>query len=143
MIKSSQSLIYSRAAAARIMRVPVEQIRRVEVWPRVVLVVPFAGHGLRARFVSKKTFLTHFAEWRRQSARDLLVMSQQRDEFLVRNPANGHEYRVHMTKRAATCGCEDYRNQIRYIGGGCCKHGYAVLQSLNYERLADYIADMS
>jgi len=139
MIRSSEQLVYSRAAAARILGVPVEQIRRVEVWPFVVLVIPHRGFGLRPRFVSKQTFRTHFVEFRRQSARDLLVITQRGSEFTVLNPANSNQYQVVVGTSGIKCGCEDYHNQLRFLGRGCCKHCYRVLFHLGFQTLKDYV----
>jgi len=139
MIRSSEQLVYSRAAAARILGVPVEQIRRVEVWPFVVLVIPHRGFGLRPRFVSKQTFRTHFVEFRRQSAKDLLVITQRGSEFTVLNPANSNQYTVTVGTSSIKCTCEDYHNQLRFLGRGCCKHCYRVLFHLGFSRLSDYV----
>jgi len=139
MIRSSEQLLYSRAAAARILGVPVEQIRRVEVWPRVVLVIPHRGFGLRPRFVSKQTFRTHFVEFRRQSAKDLLVIAQRGSEFTVLNPGNDHQYQVVVGTTSVKCECEDYKNQINFLGKACCKHAYRVLFHLGFKSLAEYV----
>ena len=139
MIRSSEQLVYSRAAAARIWGIPVEQIRRVEVWPRVVLVIPHRGFGLRPRFVSKQTFKVHFVEFRREAARNLLVVAQSGAEFTVLNPSNGHQHQVVVGTASIKCECEDYKNQIRYLGKACCKHAYRALYHLGFSRLSDYI----
>jgi hypothetical protein len=139
MIRSSEQLLYSRAAAARILGVPVEQIRRVEVWPFVVLVIPHRGFGLRPRFVSKRVFKENFVEFRRQSARDLLVIDQRGSQFTVLNPGNDHQYQVVVGTSSIKCGCEDYKNQVHYLGRGCCKHCYRVLFHLGFQTLKDYV----
>jgi len=139
MIRSSEQLVYSRAAAARIWGIPVEQIRRVEVWPRVVLVIPHRGFGLRPRFVSKQTFKVHFVEFRREAARNLLVVAQSGAEFTVLNPTNSNQYRVVVGTASVKCECEDHKNQIHYLGRGCCKHCYRVLFHLGFQTLKDYV----
>jgi len=139
MIRSSEQLVYSRAAAARILGVPVEQIRRVEVWPRVVLVVPHKGYGLRPRFVSQRVFKENFVEFRRQSAKDLLVIAQRGSQFTVLNPGNDHQYQVVVGTASVKCECEDYKNQVHYLGRGCCKHCYRVLFHLGFQTLKDYV----
>ena len=139
MIRSSEQLVYSRAAAARILGVPVEQIRRVEVWPFVVLVIPHRGFGLRPRFVSKRVFKENFVEFRRQSAKDLLVIAQRGSEFTVLNPANSNQYTVTVGTSSIKCTCEDYHNQLRFLGRGCCKHCYRVLFHLGFQTLKDYV----
>jgi len=138
MIRSSEQLLYSRSAAARIFGVGVEHVKKVEVWPKVVLVV-FQGCGRRPRFVSKQTFKFHFTEFRRQSALGLLVVGQQGSKFDVLNPSNGHQYQVVVATSGIKCTCEDYQNQIQYLGRGCCKHAYRVLFHLGFKTLKDYI----
>jgi len=140
MIRSSEQLLYSRSAAARILGVPVEQIRRVEVWPFVVLVVPRRGFKLRPRFVSKRVFKEHFVEFRRESARGLLVVAQNGAEFEVLNPENNNQYKVVVGSSNVKCACEDYRNQLQFLGKGCCKHGYKVLYHLGFTRLSEYVS---
>jgi len=139
MIRSSEQLLYSRSAAARVLGVPVEQIRRVEVWVHVVLVVPHKGYRLRPRFVSKRVFKEHFVQFRREAARELLVVAQHGSEFTVLNPSNDHQYKVVVGTSNVKCSCEDYHNQLRFLGRGCCKHSYRVLFHLGFKSLAEYV----
>jgi len=139
MIRSVEQLLYSRSAAARILGVPIERIRRVEVWAFIVLVVPHKGFGLRPRFISKKTFRTHFVEFRKEAARGLLVVSQHGAEFQVLNPENNNLYKVVAGGNSIKCTCEDYRNQIQFLGKACCKHAYRVLFHLGFKSLSDYV----
>lgn len=128
------NLIISMAAAARMLG---QQIKRFEIWAHVVFVIPATG---RARFMSKRAFYQHFAEFRQQSARGLRVLAQWGSQFEILNPGNGKIRNVHITSdNRVFCGCEDYRNQIDFLGRGVCKHGYRALQALGFNYLSDYI----
>lgn len=130
-----QHFIISMSAAARILG---QQIQRFEIWASVVFVIPARG---RARFMSKKAFYRHFAEFRQQSARSLEVFAQWGSKFEIVNPANGKIRNVHITSdNRVFCGCDDYRNQIDFLGRGVCKHGYRALQALGFNSLSDYIS---
>jgi hypothetical protein len=41
------------------------------------------------------------------------------------------------------CTCDDFNNQLEFFGRGCCKHGYAVLNSLGCQSLEHYLAAVS
>lgn len=124
------NLIFSIAAAQRILGRSVYEVR---VWAWVVLV---RGVGF-CRFMSKKDFLNHFADRRKAESKKITV---------VVNPRNENEYKVvdkdytlKVFHSEISCNCEDYKNQLRYIGKGICKHGYAVLNHLGFSSLSTYI----
>lgn len=135
---TSLNLIYSAAAVRRIVgdRFPVV---RVERWWKVVLVV---FKGCRPRFMSRAAFLKHFVEWRKAQARALKV-TQWLDcgsRFTVRNEFKDSVHVVDCSASGLVCTCEDYQNQMQFLGKGCCKHGYAVLACLGFDSLQHYLA---
>lgn len=146
MITTATQLVYSVSAASRILNVRTSVIQRVEVWASVVLVVFHKGHGLRPRFVSRRTFCVHFAEYRRTN-RDNLVAYQwpsKPSTFGVHNLENNNRYTVQVTPDAVICECHDYRNQVQLLGGrGVCKHGYEVLAKLGCTSLRAFTESMS
>lgn len=134
---TSLNLIYSAAAVYRMVgdRFPVV---RVEKWWKVCLVV-FKGRP--ARFMSKQAFLKHFVEWRKAQARVLRVIQRvdAANQFTVRNESKRSAYVVQAMPQGLVCECEDYSNQLRFLGKGCCKHGYAVLSHLGFGSLQSYL----
>jgi hypothetical protein len=137
-----ENLIYSASAAARILGIIYGHSRIVvREWCAVVWVwVP--GH--RPRFMSKTAFKRHFVERRKAAARALQVTQHlmNPNAFTVRNEDKGSTYIVQKVPAGLTCECEDYRNQVQFLGHGCCKHNYAVLNHLGFNSLSSYLNAM-
>ncbi len=135
---NATNFVYSKAAAARILGVKAWAIARFEVWYKVCFVVV---KGQRPTFMSKKAFREHFVEWRIQQSRSLCVAQVNREHYRVVNPKKSTAYSVFVYEDGFDCECEDYKNQVLIFNGkACCKHNYAVLAWLGYNRLSDYIA---
>jgi len=133
------TFVYSAAAIRRLMGLPASvpvQIREffnvVWVWVK----------GDRPTFVSKADLKRHFVERRKDDAQSLKVTDWLRTpaRYTVTNPETGSQYIVSEHRDRLDCDCEDYYWQQQFIGRGCCKHGYAVLQYLGFESLHDFIA---
>ena len=134
---NATNFVYSKAAAARILGVKVWAIARFEIWYKVCFVVV---KGQRPTFISKKAFREHFVEWRIQQGRSLCVAQVNREHYRVVNPKKSTAYSVFVYEDGFDCECEDYKNQVLIFNGrACCKHNYAVLAWLGYNRLSDYI----
>ena len=135
------NLFFNLASVARIAEAPIALIDRFEVWDHTVLVIFEKGRGLRPKFLSKKVFYSSFVEDRKARSR-LIEITQNpfADKiFTARNTTNSHDYTV-IVSDAIECQCADYRNQVSFIGRGCCKHGYAVLNHLGFNSLSDFQA---
>lgn len=128
------NIVYSIAAAQRILNIKTG-LYQVQEWTHVVWV-----HGKNfCRFISKKLFKKHFADRRRAEAQNIdLLIDSQDDRHFTAMGSNG-VYQIHTHDVGIKCTCEDYKNQIRIIGKGVCKHGYAVLNHLGFDSLADYL----
>lgn len=132
------TFVYSAAAIRRLMGLPASvpiQIREffnvVWVWVK----------GDRPTFVSKAQLKRHFVEHRKEEAESLTVTDWLRDpaRYTVTNPKTGSKHLVAEHGDRLDCDCEDYYWQQQFIGRGCCKHGYAVLQYLGYDSLREFI----
>lgn len=134
------NIVYSAAALRRMWGLLYRRLTDIKVreWWRVVWVW-LPGH--RPTFVSKAEFKNHFVEWRREAAQALRVVLWATDSqrYTVHNDAKHNSYVVDVLPEAVTCTCEDYQNQFKFWGRGCCKHGYAVLGCLGFSSLSDYI----
>lgn len=129
--------VFSKAAIARVLNIAVNLVVRVEKWWRVVLVII---KGQRPRFFSISTFTNHFADWRKEESQNLIVQSISEGSFTVENPEKMSRHYVEALLSGIKCSCEDFRNQIKYLEKpGACKHGYAVLSHLGFDRLSEYI----
>ncbi|NEQ46229.1 MAG: hypothetical protein F6K00_22880 [Leptolyngbya sp. SIOISBB] len=132
------TLVYSAAAIRRMMGLPASvpvQLREfldvVWVWVK----------GDRPTFVSKADFKRHFVERRQAAAESLTVIDWLSDppRYMVTNPETGSNHLVVEQGDRLDCDCEDYQWQQRFIGRGCCKHGYAVLRYLGFDSLGDFL----
>jgi hypothetical protein len=129
------NLVYSIAAVRRMVSDRF-QVVRIEKWWRVVLVV---FKGCRPRFMSQQAFKNHFVQWRKLQAQALSVRQFQALRYVVGNEAKRSAYLVECRSDAIECECDDYKNQIEFLGKGCCKHGYAVLSVLGFDSLQAYV----
>lgn len=134
------SLIYSAAALRRMWSLFYRRLTELHVreWRWVVWVwVP----GYRPTFVPKAEFKHHFVEWRREAAQALRVVAwlEFAGYYTVHNDAKGSAYVVEVSDQAVACTCDDYKNQVKFLGKGCCKHGYAVLGQLGFDSLGEYL----
>jgi hypothetical protein len=133
-----QQLLYSTAATRRILNLPDNVPVRVQEFHRVIWVWV---SGRRPTFISKAIYHQHFVDFRRQTAKPLLAYHPSGDwqDWTVINPDKGTSYRVKTCGDKITCTCEDYHNQVHFLGRGCCKHGYAVLATLGFSSLRDFL----
>lgn len=134
---TSHNLVYSKAAAARILGVPVRAIAGFQKWFKVCWVWV---RGKRPTFISFKAFKQHFVKWRKKQANSLCISKIHETHYRVVNPKKNSAYTVWLFHDGPDCECEDYKNQIAILGKGCCKHGYSVLQFLGYDRPSDYLS---
>lgn len=128
------SLIFSASAVRRMLRLAASVAIQIREFGWVVWVWVA---GSRPTFMSKRAFYQHFVDRRKADAQGLKVVQQTRRNFAVSNPAKGSAYTVTLGT-AASCTCDDFINQIKFLQRGCCKHGYAVLQQLGFSSLANY-----
>ena len=130
-----QYFIYSRAAVARMLGIASGLVGRIEVWANCIFVIV---KGRRPRFWKKSSFTNHFANWRKFEAKHYEVAAKSDSIFEVWS--NKSSYKLEAFQDRIQCPCEDYSNQQQiFKGKGCCKHGYAVLNFLGFDRLSEYI----
>ncbi|HHP7231696.1 MAG TPA: hypothetical protein ACFCUY_12660 [Xenococcaceae cyanobacterium] len=135
---TAQNLIYSKAAAARILDIDKTEIKELENWHKVILV---KIRNQKSQFISKRDFRQHFAEWRKSRSHGLKATPHLYDKqlFTVFNPYKHTRYQVLVAPQELVCECEDWANQKEILGKACCKHCYSVLNYLNYSSLKEYI----
>lgn len=136
---TAQNLIYSVSAARRILGIYYPEIKvQIQVWKKVIWVWV---EGRRPTFISKDKFKQHFVEWRKAQAAGLRIRRSTliRSQFEVSNEAKGTSYNVIACTDGVLCECGDFKNQVGYLGKGCCKHGYAVLNYLGFSCLGEYL----
>jgi hypothetical protein len=140
MITTKTQMLFSASAVRRLLGVASGLKVRIQEWFKVVWV---CVEGKRPTLISKKTFLTHFVEWRKAQSRTMTVTANiaRSDLFTVRNETKSSVYKVQCYTGGLMCDCEDFKNQSQILGKACCKHGYAVLAKLGFGSLSDYIRE--
>lgn len=135
---TAQNLIYSKAAAARILNLDYTLIKDLEIWNKVVLI---KVKNQKAKFVSKKDFRQHFVDWRKARSYSLKTTPHiyNKEVFTVVNPHKDTSYQISLRADELICNCEDWANQKEYLGKACCKHCYSVLNYLGYSSLKEYV----
>jgi hypothetical protein len=135
---SAFNILYSASAVRRMLGIAQSVSIRIQQFAFVIWV---HVKGQRPTFISKMPFRVHFAEWRKAQGLGLVATQwvDQATRFTVRNESKGSAYVVDASPSSLNCTCEDYKNQIQFLGRGCCKHGYAVLNKLGFNSLAKYI----
>ena len=136
------TFVYTKAAAARILNVDVSQIAVFEVWASVCFVRIL---GESSKFMSKKVFRHHFADWRIRRSKSLNVTQVNQELYRVTTPYDIRVKSVSIDNSSIRCRCSDYQTQtaIFGIGKGCCSHTYSVLNYLGYQRLSDYVREIA
>jgi hypothetical protein len=133
-------LIYNRSAAARVLKISHNLILRFEEWANCVFLIV---KGQRPRFWTKKDYRANFAEFRKKASKELQATRLDLYSFKVANKTKDSIHYLDAKPNTIQCNCEDYRSQARLIdlmgGTAFCKHGYAVLGLLGFDRLSDYI----
>jgi hypothetical protein len=133
-------LVYNRSAAARVLKISHNLILRFEEWANCVFIII---KGQRPRFWKKADYRVNFAEFRKEESKALKVTRLDLYSFQVKNGTKDSSYYSEAKPTTIHCSCRDYQNQVDIIdvmgGTAFCKHGYAVLSLLGFDRLSDYI----
>jgi hypothetical protein len=141
-MKYDFSYIYSKKAASTILNR--KDVVKVEIWGNVCFVKFSKGSP---RFVSKKAFTALFARNRQTSGAAIAEIGAvdhvKGGLFTVISQSANDVYYVELNPDHVACGCKDYaiqRDDLK-LRKATCKHGYAVLKTLGYCTLSDYIKD--
>ena len=141
-MKYDFSYIYSKKAASTILNR--KDVVKVEIWGNCCFVKFSKGSP---RFVSKKAFTGLFARNRQTSGAAIAEIGAVDHVggglYTVISQSQNEVYHVELDTDHLTCNCMDYSVQFDClkIKKATCKHGYAVLKTLGYGTLSDYIAD--
>jgi len=135
MITTRQQLLYSASATRRILNLPPDVPVRVQEFHRVIWV---HVAGCRPTFISKAVYHQHFVDRRREAAAELIAY-RTAGGWAVFNPLKDTSYSVQQYRSHLSCTCEDYQNQVKFLGRACCKHCYSVLAELGFTSLRDYL----
>ena len=135
----TSDLIYNKSATARIFKVNVCEIIDLRVWSKICFVII---RGRRPTFISKKVFLSHFADWRLGASQRFQIVRVNNSVYRVIRPLTQRVETITITSNSINCTCPDYQTQQTVFGQNkaCCSHVYRTLNYLGYERLKDYLS---
>jgi len=93
------------------------------------------------QFIYKTDVAKEFVSRRKLAAKTLWVHQVKQEYYLVENPQKQTIYLINNPNQSEfICHCPDYQNMKNNgLDNPVCKHGYAVLNSLGYESLQDYL----
>lgn len=141
-MKYDFSYIYSKKAACTILNR--KDVIKVEIWGNCCWVRFAKGSP---RFVSKKAFTALFARNRQIAGQGIAEVGAvehiQGGSFTVISQSVNDVYNVELDVDHLECNCKDYsiqRDDLK-LRKATCKHAYAVLYTLGYSTLSDYIKD--
>lgn len=137
--KTAQNYLYGFKAAQRIFSD--KEIKKLEVFTNCILIVFEKGYG-SPKFVSKNVFKKHFADFRKESAKQCYVSY---DPLLgwFNAPASHNiqeSYRIELFPDRLSCTCGDWKTQLELgFAKPTCKHCYAALNYIGFNSLRDYV----
>lgn len=129
--------IYSITGAIKILGR--KDICKLEIWARVIFIKFNNG---QTRFVAKKDFWIEFHRSRKERAKDLTVGYYGHDLYQVSSQSKLEPYFVSLGDNIQ-CECADYADQVKAnFKHPICKHGWALLNHLNYGNYKNRIFDI-
>jgi len=97
---------------------------------------------MRPRFVSKSAFKNHFAEYRKQSGKQVITTYDPLTGYFHATKSSNiqEQYQIKLYPDKLTCTCGDWDAQKQLgLSKPTCKHCYAVLDYIGCSSLEDYI----
>lgn len=136
--KTSNQLLYSKSAIARVLNISLPEIERYQFWKTGVWVKVV---GQKPTIVSFKTLKQHFVDFRKNNIDSLIAHqdSQNQSHWQVYNSQSQSCYQLELHSDKITCNCDDYLTQQQLLPKACCKHCYKVLNQIGFSSLQDYL----
>lgn len=141
---SEQKYIFSKTAAANI----------VGLKPRDIDYITEIGNGAirifrsdgKSQLTKRIDYLKYFWSSRQERSHGIKVFPDHEDKTLwyAQSARDEHEhYLVEVTPARLTCTCKDWEVQHTDLDvkTPCCKHCYAVLHSLGFTSMKNYLED--
>ncbi|MEM1368613.1 MAG: hypothetical protein AAGG02_11465 [Cyanobacteria bacterium P01_H01_bin.15] len=137
---TAQSLLFTRASAARILGIKPNFISQFHVFDDAVYLTGEFGE----RYLAKALFENDFAAFRRNGSLGLYAVNVSDNGFQVSASYRNKTYDLVAHSDHISCTCADYRQQVQAgLKLPLCKHGYAVLRRLEIESMEDYPAQVA
>lgn len=138
----TENYLYSVSRTANILGIKENQIEFVMLLDDGRILV---GLFNDRRYLTKKDYLTKFAEERKERSQreDLSVTQFINDDtrYTVRNNVKNKTYQIQLYYDSLKCSCPDYEisSDVLQTPQVACKHIYSVLNTLGCSSLKDYV----
>lgn len=133
----SEQFIYTKAAAAKLLNLKVDDIEFVYPMPDDRCMVGLYNDGI---ILTKAEFIKVMTNDRRSRSRQIKVTQNVYKETTFKARNDKRTYNVELYKDCITCQCDDYEKQAAAFNNQvACKHVYATLSHLGYGSLKDYL----
>ncbi|MGK7957464.1 MAG: hypothetical protein AB4063_19750 [Crocosphaera sp.] len=134
-----ETKLYTLSRTCRILKCKKDNIEFI--YPTATGVI--VGFWTYTKFIEKAKFTALLAGERKNRSKGLIVTENAFDDgtFTVRNESKNTSYIVKQNLDSLPCTCQDFENLSNDFGTNqvLCKHGYAVLNSLGFGTLRDYL----
>lgn len=136
-----ETKLYTLTRAAKILGIKTSQIEFIYPMTDGCLI----GLWNDSIFIKKVEFVKLLGLERKARSRQLVVTPNAFNDntYTVRNEGKNTAYRVETYQESISCTCQDYQNLTRDFNTSkvLCKHGYAVLNTLGFASLKEWIND--
>lgn len=132
-------LLTPKSTTAKLLQLPIKEIKDTMLCSGSMVAVVTE---LSVYFVALSRYKEYFVESRKRRASQVII-DFANNKTVAYNRENGNNYQLIKETNAIYCECEDYKNQRAAFNTGCCKHGYALLNQLGFNSLAEYVADQA
>ena len=136
----NSAIIYTKTNCAIALGLKTTQIKQILIDCNPVQVVAVIDGNEHILVVEKYEALVALASTRKERSTNLKV---EQAENGTQWKCKGYKITTH--RKYIECECKDWQNLCDATGTNqvACKHTYAVLNSLNYESLRDYVASVN
>jgi hypothetical protein len=130
----AQKLLVNKYQSAKLIGISHKDITGTEINGNVVTVTTSYGVEVLDLNQYKQVFVSN----RKQRLEEINIDGKKGKTFAV-NPKKQSVYQLTPVSTAIHCECVDYQNQVKAFGKGCCKHGYALLNSYGMTSLNELL----
>ena len=131
--------IVNKSAIARVLGIKTTALVGYEIQEKRVVAKLKAGE----RTIEFQQLVTEFAEYRKRSAKDMVVQPMHSHVYAVYNPKKSTSYEVRTKPDGVYCRCWDWTINKGLFGKSICKHSYSVLFALGFVSLQQYLAEQN
>jgi hypothetical protein len=130
----AHKLLVTKYQSAKLINVPYKEIKNTYILCGEVVAI----ETNTIHFVALNDYKQIFVKNRKERLEEISIDSKGNKIFAI-NTKKQSCYELIPNETTIKCECIDYQNQIKAFGKGCCKHGYALLNTYGFSSLSEYI----